>query len=176
MERVLGDGGSVVEIRKAGIVPGCDGIVLPGGESTTISRHLAKTGVGDEIKSAAGAGVPIMATCAGLIVICEEIVEETRFEPLGLLKARVARNAFGSQRESFEADIEVKGFASPYRAVFIRAPAIVGWSKEVEVMARIGEAAVAVRQDGLLALAFHPELTADDRFHKIFLGMIEGVD
>jgi 5'-phosphate synthase pdxT subunit len=117
-----------------------------------------------------------MATCAGLIVICEEIVEETRFEPLGLLKARVARNAFGSQRESFEADIEVKGFASPYRAVFIRAPAIVGWSKEVEVMARIGEAAVAVRQDGLLALAFHPELTADDRFHEIFLGMIEGVD
>lgn len=166
----------MAEIRKRGIVPRCDGIVLPGGESTTISRHLTKTGVGDEIRAAAGAGVPIMATCAGLIVISEEIVEETRFKPLGLLKARVARNAFGSQKESFEADIEVKGFASPYRAVFIRAPAIVGWSEEVEVMARIGEAAVAVRQDGLLALAFHPELTADDRFHEIFLGMIEGVD
>ncbi|UEC43597.1 MAG: hypothetical protein METHAR1v1_1550008 [Methanothrix sp.] len=175
MERSLDGDDLVVEIRGPGIVPGCDGLILPGGESTTISRHLARTGVGEEIRAAAGSGVPVMATCAGLIVISEEIVEETRFVPLGLLKVRVGRNAFGSQKESFEADIEVKGFASPYRGVFIRAPAIVGWSRDVEVLAKIDDAAVAVRQSRLLGLAFHPELTADGRFHDIFLGMIREV-
>ncbi len=172
MERVLGSEGSVVEVRKGRIVPECDGIVLPGGESTTIARHLARTGVGDEIRAAAESGVPIMATCAGLIVISKEIVEETRFLPLGLLDVRVARNAFGSQRESFEADLDVSGFSSPYHAVFIRAPAIVGWNADVEVLARIDEVAVAAREGNLLGLAFHPELTGDLRFHQIFLNMI----
>ena len=162
----------MVEVRKSGIVPDCDGIVLPGGESTTISRHLARTGVGDEIVAACRSGVPIMATCAGLIVVSKEIVEETRFLPLGLLDVRVARNAFGSQKESFEADLEVKGFDSPYHAVFIRAPAIVGWQGGVEVLARIDDLAVAVREENLLGLAFHPELTEDARFHQVFLGMI----
>ena len=175
MERALGDEGSVVEVRKKGIVPHCDGIILPGGESTTISRHLARTGVGDEIVAAFRSGIPIMATCAGLIIISKEIVEETRFRPLGLLEVRVARNAFGSQRESFEADLEVKGFDSPYRAVFIRAPAIVGWQKEVEVLARIEDLAVAVKEKNLLGLAFHPELTKDARFHQVFMGMMQEV-
>ena len=172
MERALGGEGSVVEVRKGGIVPACDGIILPGGESTTIARHLAQTGVGDEIRAAASHGVPIMATCAGLIVISTEIVEETRFIPLGLLNAVVARNAFGSQKESFEADLDVEGFSSPYHAVFIRAPAIVGWNADVEVLAKIDEVAVAVREDSLMGLAFHPELTEDLRFHEIFLDMI----
>jgi len=175
MERALGARGSVVEVRKGGIVPGCDGIVLPGGESTTIARHLARTGVGDEVAAASRSGVPIMATCAGLIVVSTEIVEETRFLPLGLLDVRVARNAFGSQRESFEADLEVAGFDSPYRAVFIRAPAIVGWGEGVEPLARIEEVAVAAREENLLGLAFHPELTEDARFHQLFLRMIEEV-
>ncbi len=113
-----------------------------------------------------------MATCAGLIVISKEIVEETRFLPLGLLDVRVTRNAFGSQRESFEADLEVAGFDSPYRGVFIRAPAIVGWGAGVEPLAMIEEVAVAARQENLLGLAFHPELTADLRFHEVFLEMI----
>jgi 5'-phosphate synthase pdxT subunit len=172
MERALEGEGSVVEIRKGGIVPDCEGIILPGGESTTIARHLARTGVGDEIRAAAESGVPIMATCAGLIVISKEIVEETRFLPLGLLDVRVARNAFGSQKESFEADLDVEGFSSPYHAVFIRAPAIVGWEDHVEVLAKIDEMAVAARQDNLMGLAFHPELTEDLRFHEIFLDMI----
>ncbi len=172
MERALGSEGSVVAVRSMGTVPDCDGIVLPGGESTTISRHLARTGVGDEIQVAARSGVPIMATCAGLIVISKEIVEETRFEPLRLLNVRVMRNAFGSQRESFEADLKVEGFDSPYRAVFIRAPAIVGWHDDVDILARIEDMAVAVRQENLMGLAFHPELTGDLRFHEIFLDMI----
>lgn len=175
MEHALGDEGSVVEVRRRGIVPDCDGIVLPGGESTTISRHLARTGVGEEIRAVAESGVPVMATCAGLIVISKEIVEETRFEPLGLLDVRVARNAFGSQRESFEADLDVLGFNSPYRAVFIRAPAIVGWHVDVDVLARIEDMAVAVREENLMGLAFHPELTDDLRFHEIFLDMIKEV-
>ena len=172
MERALGGEGSVLEVRRSGTVPDCDGIVLPGGESTTIARHLARTGVGDEIRSAAKSGIPIMATCAGLIVISKEIVEETRFLPLGLLDVRVMRNAFGSQRESFEADLDVKGFDSPYRAVFIRAPAIVGWQEEVDVLARIEDMAVAVKEENLMGLAFHPELTGDLRFHEIFLAMM----
>jgi len=175
MERALGGEGSVVEVRSRGIVPDCDGIVLPGGESTTISRHLARTGVGDEVRAAARSGVPLMATCAGLIVISKEIVEETRFEPLGLLDVRVMRNAFGSQRESFETDLDVNGFDSPYRAVFIRAPAIVGWHDDVDILARIEDMAVVVRQENLMGLAFHPELTNDLRFHEIFLGMIKEV-
>ena len=172
MERALGGEGSVAEVRRSGIIPDCDGVVLPGGESTTISRHLSRTGVGGEIVAASSSGVPIMATCAGLIVISTEIVEETRFQPLGLLDVRVARNAFGSQKESFEADLDVEGFDSPYRAVFIRAPAIVGWQEGVDVLARIDDMAVAVREENLLGLAFHPELTEDARFHQVFLGMI----
>jgi 5'-phosphate synthase pdxT subunit len=163
---------SVEEVRGAGIIPHCDGIVLPGGESTTISRHLARTGVGQEIKEAAQSGVPIMATCAGLIIASEEVEGEIRFEPLGLLEVKVERNAFGSQRESFEADLEVKGFEQPYHAVFIRAPAIIDWSDKVEVLAQIDKMAVAVREKSLLGLAFHPELTSDLRFHHIFLDMI----
>lgn len=172
MERALEGEGSVVEVRGAGIVPDCDGIVLPGGESTTIAGHLARTGVGDEIQAAAASGVPLMATCAGLIIISKEVVEETRFLPLGLLDARVTRNAFGTQKDSFEADLDVEGFSSPYHAVFIRAPAIVGWNANVEVLAKIEDMAVAAKQDNLMGLAFHPELTEDLRFHEIFLDMI----
>jgi 5'-phosphate synthase pdxT subunit len=172
MERALVGEGSVVEVRRSGIIPDCDGIILPGGESTTIARHLTRTGVGDEIRAAAESGVTIMATCAGLIVISREIVEETRFIPLGLLDVVVARNAFGSQKESFEADLNVTGFSSPYHAVFIRAPAIVGWNAGVEVLAKIDEVAVAAREGNLMGLAFHPELTEDLRFHEIFLDMI----
>ena len=172
MERALGGEGSVVEVRRAGIVPDCDGIVLPGGESTTIAGHLARTGVGDEIRAAATSGVPLMATCAGLIIISKEVVEETRFLPLGLLDVRVTRNAFGSQKDSFEADLDVEGFSSPYRAVFIRAPAIVGWNSNVEVLAKIEDMAVAAKQDNLMGLAFHPEPTEDLRFHEICLDMI----
>lgn len=161
--------GSVIEIRKAGIIPHCDGIILPGGESTTISRHLKRTGVEEEIKEISLSGVPIMATCAGLIVISKNVNGEKRFEPLELLDVEIERNAFGTQRESFESDLVVKGFDQPYHAVFIRAPAITGWSKKVNVLAQIDELAVAVTQDNLIGLAFHPELTSDLRFHKMFL-------
>ena len=174
MEQALGDRGTVVEIRRAGFVSHCDGIVLPGGESTTISRHLTRTGVGSEVIEAAKAGVPIMATCAGLIIVSRTIEEETRFDPLGLLSVKTRRNAFGSQKESFEAELLVEGFDRPYNAVFIRAPAVIDWSEGVEVLAEIDDMAVAVRENNLIGLAFHPELTSDLRFHHIFLDMVGG--
>ena len=172
MERALAGRGSVVEVRRSGVVSDCDGLVLPGGESTTISRHLDRTGTGEEIKHAAGSGVPIMATCAGLVIISSVVDGETRFEPLGLLDVKIKRNAFGSQRESFEADLDVAGFQSPYHAVFIRAPAITDRSDRVEVLAEVDDLAVAIREENLIGLAFHPELTTDLRFHDIFLDLV----
>jgi 5'-phosphate synthase pdxT subunit len=173
MERALKGRGSVVDIRRAGIVPECDGLVLPGGESTTICRQLESSGIGEEIKRAAKAGVPVMATCAGLVLVSSEIEGDCKVRPLSLMDTKIGRNAFGPQRESFEADLEVKGFDSPYRAVFIRAPAIVDVGKDVDVLAKVNDFVVAARQKNLLCLAFHPELTDDLRFHQIFLKMME---
>ncbi len=173
MERALGGKGSVVEIRRAGIVPECDGLVLPGGESTTICRQLESSGVGEEIKQAASAGVPIMATCAGLVLVSKAIEGACKVRPLCLMDTKIGRNAFGPQRESFEADLAVNGFDRPYRAVFIRAPAIVDVGKDVHVLAKVKDFVVAARQKNLLCLAFHPELTDDLRFHRMFLKMME---
>jgi 5'-phosphate synthase pdxT subunit len=173
MERALGGKGSVIEIRRAGIVPECDGLVLPGGESTTICRQLESSGIGEEIKKAAKSGVPVMATCAGLVLVSKAIEGDCKVRPLGLMDTTIGRNAFGPQRESFEADLAVKGFDQPYRAVFIRAPAIVDVGKDVQVLAKVKDFVVAARQKNLLCLAFHPELTDDLRFHRIFLKMME---
>lgn len=173
LERALQGRGEVLAVRTPGIIPGCDGLVLPGGESTTISRQLASSGMAEELKDAATSGVSVLATCAGLVLVSSEIEGDSRVRPLGLMDTRIGRNAFGPQRESFEADLEVKGFDRPYRAVFIRAPAIVRVGEGVEVLARVGENVVAARQKNLTALAFHPELTEDLRFHDIFLKMLE---
>ncbi|MGV8089593.1 MAG: pyridoxal 5'-phosphate synthase glutaminase subunit PdxT [Methanothrix sp.] len=163
----------VVEVRKPGQIETCQALALPGGESTTIRRQLDNSGLAEELKAAVHSGKPILATCAGLVLVSKEIEGAGRVKPLGLMDIKVGRNAFGSQRESFEADLAVKGLDSPYRAVFIRAPAIVSVGGNVEVLARVGEAVVAARQKSLLALAFHPELTEDSRIHQIFLKMLE---
>lgn len=163
----------VVEVRKPGQIKNCQALALPGGESTTIRRQLDNSGLAEELKAAVHSGKPILATCAGLVLVSKEIEGDGRVKPLGLMDIKVGRNAFGSQRESFEADLAVKGLDSPYRAVFIRAPAIVSVGSNVEVLARVGEAVVAARQKNLLALAFHPELTEDSRIHQIFLKMLE---
>ncbi|OPX73913.1 MAG: Glutamine amidotransferase subunit PdxT [Methanosaeta sp. PtaB.Bin018] len=173
MQRALSGKGEVLEIRRPGEILGCDGLVLPGGESTSISRQLEISGMAQELKAAARSGVPILATCAGLVLVSREIEGDAKVRPLGLMDIKVDRNAFGPQRESFEADLQVEGFERPYRAVFIRAPAIVDVGNKVQVLARIGEVIVGARQDNLLALAFHPELTEDMRFHQIFQKMLE---
>jgi len=163
----------VVEVRKSGQIEECQALVLPGGESTTICRQLESSGLIKELKAAALSGKPILATCAGLVLVSQEVEGEGRVKPLGLMDIKINRNAFGPQRESFEADLQIKGLDKPYRAVFIRAPAIAQVGRNVEVLARVGEAVVAARQKNLLALAFHPELTEDPRIHQIFLKMLE---
>ena len=163
----------VVKIRKSGQIEECQALVLPGGESTTICRQLESSGLTEELKAAALSGKPILATCAGLVLVSQEVEGEGRVKPLGLMDIKISRNAFGPQRESFEADLQIKGLDRPYRAVFIRAPAICEVGSAVEVLAHVGEAVVAARQKNLLALAFHPELTKDPRIHQIFLKMLE---
>lgn len=165
----------VVEIKHKGIVPECSGIVIPGGESTTLCRLLAREGIAEEIKEAAAKGVPILGTCAGLIVIAKEgdrQVEKTGQELLGFMDTRVNRNAFGRQRDSFEAELEVFILDSPFTGVFIRAPGIVSCGPGVKVLSRLEGMIVAAEQGNVLALAFHPELTDDLRIHQYFLDKV----
>jgi 5'-phosphate synthase pdxT subunit len=173
LERAGQEKVQVVEIRKSGQMEACQALVLPGGESTTIRRQLESFGLIEELKAAARRGLPILATCAGLVLVSLEVVGDSKVRPLGLMDIKINRNAFGPQRESFEADLQIKGLDLPYRAVFIRAPAIAQVGDGVEVLARMGEVVVAARQKNLLALAFHPELTKDPRIHQIFLKMLE---
>ena len=163
----------VAAVRRPGQIEECQALVIPGGESTTIRRQMDSSGITREIEAAARSGKPVLATCAGMVLVSKQIGGEGRFRPLGLMDIAVSRNAFGPQRESFEADLDFKGLDRPYRAVFIRAPLIVGADQGVEVLARLEQGAVAARQKNLLALAFHPELTDDSRIHRIFLDMLE---
>ncbi len=154
-----------------------DGIVLPGGESTTIGKLLARYGLDQAIQEAAGTGKAIYGTCAGLILLAREIAAgtgERGGQPtLGLLDAVVARNAFGRQVESFETalDVPVLGL-EPLRAVFIRAPYVTQMGPNVETLATYDGKTVFVRQGTILGSAFHPELTDDDRAHRLFLSLV----
>ena len=162
----------IVKIKHKGIVPTCDALILPGGESTTLGRLMQREGIADEIKKVVRAGVPVMGTCAGLVLLAkhgDEQVEQTKQPLLELMDIRVNRNAFGRQKESFECQVDFKG--SPFNAVFIRAPCITEAGKGVEILSRYGGIIVAARQKNMLALAFHPELTDDLRIHHYFLGM-----
>jgi 5'-phosphate synthase pdxT subunit len=161
-----GEDADVRDIREAGVVPECDVLLIPGGESTTISRLLAREGVDDEIRDHVGAGKPVLATCAGLIVASRDAADD-RVDTLDLLDVRVERNAFGRQRDSFEAPLSVDGLDEPFPAVFIRAPAIDDVGDGVAVLARWDDRPVAVRQGPVFGTAFHPELTGDSRIHDL---------
>ncbi|HMK46489.1 MAG TPA: pyridoxal 5'-phosphate synthase glutaminase subunit PdxT [Methanocella sp.] len=179
MRQALGKRGEVIKIKHAGIVPLCDAIVIPGGESTTLCRLAWREGIAQEIITKAKAGMPVWGTCAGLILLAsrgDDEVEKTKQQLLSLMDVTVNRNAFGRQIDSFEASLTIKGFDGPFHAIFIRAPAIVSAGRDVEVLAKYDDFIVAARQRNLLASAFHPELTDDLRFHRYFLGMIQGWD
>jgi 5'-phosphate synthase pdxT subunit len=154
-------------IRDAGVVPACDALAMPGGESTTISRLIAEAGIDDEIVAHVDAGKPLFATCAGLIVAARD-AGDPRVQTLDVLDVTVERNAFGRQAESFEAALDVEGMAEPFPAVFIRAPTIVD-PGDATVLATVDGNPVAVRQGPVVGTAFHPELTADPRFHGLAL-------
>lgn len=156
----------VREIRTAGVVPDCDVLLLPGGESTTISRHVHAEDIADEIRAHAEAAKPILATCAGLILVSSGAGDD-RVETLGLLDVEVERNAFGRQRDSFEAPVGVDGLEEPFPSVFIRAPAIDYVGNDVDVLAEWNGRPIAVRHGSIVGTAFHPELTADSRIHDL---------
>lgn len=162
------------EIRKPEELGDLAGLVLPGGESTTIGKLMVEWGLLDTIRSRAAEGMAVYGTCAGMILLAKDIVGSTQ-PRLGLMDTKVRRNAFGRQRESFEADLDVLEFgADPVKAVFIRAPYIESAGPGVKVMAAVGDHIVIARQGNLLATAFHPELTGDDRIHKYFIAMTKG--
>jgi 5'-phosphate synthase pdxT subunit len=172
-----GISGSVLWVRTKDEVLGVDALVIPGGESTTLGKLLCKYGIDEAIKSLYGRGVPIMGTCAGLVLLsksgCEEI-EKTGQPLLGLIDVAVERNAFGRQKESFETELDIPVLGTEkYHAVFIRAPAISKAGRDVSVLASCGGKIIAARKDNVLMLAFHPELSGDLRMHAYFLSALK---
>ena len=158
-----------VLVRRAEELEGLDGIVLPGGESTTMGRLLDLFGLLEPLRGLLKAGLPAYGTCAGMILLADEVVDGRPGQPLlGGLDVTVRRNAFGSQVDSFESDLDVAGVGTVH-GVFIRAPWVERVGPGVEVLAQVGEHPVAVRQGNLLATSFHPELTDDARMHALFV-------
>jgi 5'-phosphate synthase pdxT subunit len=150
------------EVRVARDLEGLDALVIPGGESTVMTLGIEREGLAQPLRDLAGAGTPVLGTCAGLIMLDRA--------HLGLLDIRAERNAFGRQLRSFEADLEFDGLPGPpVHAIFIRAPWVAEYGPEVEVLARVEEHPVAVRQGKLLAVSFHPELTGENRLHGLLL-------
>ena len=169
-----GLGADACEVRVPGDLDGLEGLVIPGGESTTMTLGIAREGLADPLRELARAGIPVLGSCAGLIMLDRE--------HLGLMDMRAERNAFGRQLQSFEADIDVRGIdmdptthtasSRPLRAVFIRAPWIAEHGPGVEILAVLDGHPVAAREGNMLAVAFHTELTDDDRVHRLFLSAV----
>ena len=164
-----------VPVRLPRELRGVDGLIIPGGESTSISRLMSGYDLTGEIAARAKGGMPVFGTCAGMILMAEK-VSGNDLEPLGLMNMTVKRNAFGRQRESFETELSITILGEEsIPGVFIRAPVIEHYDGGVEVLARLADGtAVAARQGKLLASAFHPELTTDLRFHRYFLDIVAG--
>lgn len=160
-------GAEAIEVRAPADLEDLDGLVIPGGESTTIVKGIEAAGLEAAIRSHHEGGRPVFGTCAGMIV-CDDA-------HLGLIDATARRNAFGRQLQSFEADLRVEGIGEePLRAVFIRAPWVERRGPQVEVLASYDGHPVAIREGSVLACAFHPELTDDSRLHALFMAMTTG--
>lgn len=165
-------GAEAVAVKRVEQLEELNGLVIPGGESTTIGKLMRKYGFMDAIREFSAQGKPLFGTCAGLIVLANKI-EEQEEAHLQLMNMTVARNAFGRQRESFETDLGVKGIEEPIRAVFIRAPLIKSVGDGVEVLSEYNGEIVTAREGTLLAASYHPELTDDYRLHEYFLEMVK---
>jgi 5'-phosphate synthase pdxT subunit len=160
-------------VRLPRELAGVDGLIIPGGESTSISKLMLTYNLITEIKNLAQSGLPMFGTCAGMILLASNILDSD-VVPLGLMDIVVGRNAFGRQRESFETKLSIPVLGEkPFPAVFIRAPVIKQVNGKVEILAKLDDGnAVAARQGSLLVSAFHPELTSDLRFHRYFLDIV----
>lgn len=163
-----------VEVRAVEDLEGLAGIIVPGGESTTIGKMMVQSGLLDGVRSFFYRGGPVWGTCAGM-VLAASATTGPRQPLLGLMNALVERNGFGRQVHSFERKIEVEGFDEPFTGIFIRAPFFEDVGPGVEVISKIGDRVVAARGENILVTAFHPELTDDTRFHEYFLREVCGI-
>jgi pyridoxal 5'-phosphate synthase pdxT subunit len=164
--RMLRDlGADVREVRVPADLEGLDGLIIPGGESTTMTLGIEREGLAEPLREFALSGTPVFGTCAGMIMLDRR--------HLGVLDIECRRNAFGRQIRSFEADLKIEG--KPVRAVFIRAPWVEVCGEDVEVLAAVDGHPVAVRQDNVLAISFHPELAGETRLHELFLAQVTSV-
>ncbi|MBB3044354.1 pyridoxal 5'-phosphate synthase glutaminase subunit PdxT [Nocardioides sp. LMS-CY] len=169
-------------VRRTSELDACDGLVVPGGESTTMAKLVRTFDLFEPIRQRIKAGLPVFGTCAGMIMLADRIEDGAAGqETLGGLDITVRRNAFGRQVDSFEGDLVVAGLDAPVHAVFIRAPWVESVGPDVDVLARVedGPAAgriVAVRQGSLMATSFHPEVGGDARVHRLFVDLVEGRD
>jgi pyridoxal 5'-phosphate synthase pdxT subunit len=165
-ERMLaGLGANTREVRVPGDLAGLDGLIIPGGESTTMTLGIAREGLAEPLCELAQRGTPILGSCAGLIMLDRD--------HLGLMDMRAQRNAFGRQIRSFEADVDLQGIAGgPIRAIFIRAPWIAEQGPDVQILGEVDGHPVAARQRSTIAVSFHAELGDDDRLHRMFLGLV----
>jgi 5'-phosphate synthase pdxT subunit len=171
----MGISGTAFELRKPEQLDTIDALLIPGGESTAISKQMKRSGLWDGIISFAENGAPIMGTCAGCILLAHEVFGDDGLEyeeTLAIMDITVKRNAFGRQKQSFERPLSIKGFEGEFPGIFIRAPAITNIGKDVEILAEIPESIVMARQNNILALTFHPELADDNRIHRYLLEMI----
>jgi 5'-phosphate synthase pdxT subunit len=160
-----GLGAAAREVRVVADLDGLDALVLPGGESTTMTLGIKREGLADPLRALAAAGTPILGTCAGMIILDRD--------HLGILDIVAQRNAFGRQVRSFEADLEIAGVAGgPVHAVFIRAPWAAETGPGVEILAEVDGHPVAVRQGNVVAISFHPELSGEPRLHELLLGLV----
>jgi pyridoxal 5'-phosphate synthase pdxT subunit len=161
-----------IEVRNTEQLASCDGLIIPGGESTTISKLIDIFGLRDDLLAYTSSGNPVYGTCAGMIMLATEVLDEASGQQsLKAMDISVRRNAFGSQLDSFEASVEFAG--SPVEVAFIRAPIVERVGENVQVLSKLSTGAiVAVREGNLLATSFHPELTGDSAVHEYFLGMI----
>ena len=168
-------GATATEVRLPEHLDGLDGLIIPGGESTTLSRLMSLWGLREPVAEMASQGRAVWGTCAGMIMLAAEITEQDPV-PLGLMDVGVRRNAFGRQVDSFEQNLSIKGLGSDeYHAIFIRAPVIIRVGEEVDILAALPDGRpVAVQQDNLMATSFHPELTADARIHRYFVALAGG--
>ena len=165
----------VLPVRLPQELAGLDGLVIPGGESTSISKLMVDYNLMSEVRSLAKKGLPIFGTCAGMILLANE-VSDSDVEPIRVMDITVRRNAFGRQRDSFETELSIPVLGKkPFPGIFIRAPIIMRANNGVETLAKLADGtSVAARQGKLLASAFHPELTDDLRFHQYFLDIVAG--
>lgn len=171
-------GVSAMPVRRRDELDAVDALVIPGGESTTMSHLLRELDLLEPLRKRLADGLPAYGACAGMILLASEILDAgaggREAVPLGGIDMTVRRNAFGRQVDSFEGDVEFTGFDKPVHAVFIRAPWVERVGEGVQVLARAAGHAVAVRQGGVLATAFHPEMTGDRRIHRLFVDIVTG--